>query len=151
MDISEAIVDCGDPRCHDLDHLNLTSHPNRNRYRNRVSDVSLAAAKAPSDFDLETRFAAAISASPRPISIAISISISIWILGLDLWVVPIALVECNGHEKIHAGHPPSLCELRRAYQPYRKKPFIARWYEGTRQRNKPNPVESPPIQDKGGI
>ena len=27
--------------------------------------------------------------------------------------------------KIHADH-----------QPYRKKPYVARWYEGTRQRNK---------------
>jgi hypothetical protein len=48
--------------------------------------------------------------------------------------------------RIHADHPPSL-ELRRAYQPYRKKPYVARWYESAsssakvsdgklRQRNK---------------
>jgi len=27
-------------------------------------------------------------------------------------------------------------KIQRDHQPYRKKPFVARWYEGTRQRNR---------------
>ena len=38
--------------------------------------------------------------------------------------------------KIHTVHPTTPSGLRRAYQPYRKKPHVARWYEGARQRNR---------------
>jgi hypothetical protein len=27
-------------------------------------------------------------------------------------------------------------KIHTVHQPYRKKPYVARWYEGTRQRNK---------------